>query len=128
MRSGKLCHPTASEVYDAVRRYIPSVSLGTVYRNLNALSLDGEIARIDTGNDKSARFDANVCAHTHFTCKRCGAIYDTPIDKTTQRMLFNLMGDGFMIDSLNISFSGVCPKCTKEQRQFNQKGKKSCNR
>ena len=27
-------HPTADDVYDMVRRRLPNVSLGTVYRNL----------------------------------------------------------------------------------------------
>ena len=37
------CHPTADELYEVVRRKLPRISLGTVYRNLEVLSANGEI-------------------------------------------------------------------------------------
>ena len=113
MRSGKLCHPTASQVYDAVRKSLPNVSLGTVYRNLNALSMDGEIARIDTEGADCARYDSDISAHSHFTCRECGAIYDAAIDNVVEKRLICALGNKFSIESINISLSGLCPKCNR---------------
>lgn len=44
VKSGRLGHPTAAEVYDEVRKSMPNISLGTVYRNLNMLADDGDIS------------------------------------------------------------------------------------
>ena len=39
-------HPTAEMVYDKVKEKIPNISLGTIYRNLNALADASLIKRI----------------------------------------------------------------------------------
>ncbi len=48
-------HPTADQVYTAMRTKIPNISLGTVYRNLNLLADTGEILRLQVG-DKNGSF------------------------------------------------------------------------
>lgn len=68
-------HPTAETVYLELKKTIPSISLGTVYRNLNQLSESGEILklRFDDGLD---HFDATTAEHHHFICRECGAVQD----------------------------------------------------
>ncbi|OQX90652.1 MAG: transcriptional repressor, partial [candidate division Zixibacteria bacterium 4484_95] len=39
-------HPTADELYRVVKKRIPKISLGTVYRNLNLLVKTGVIRRL----------------------------------------------------------------------------------
>ena len=40
-------HPTAEVIYSHVRRIIPDISLGTVYRNLNVLVENGYIRKLN---------------------------------------------------------------------------------
>ncbi|MFW6005215.1 MAG: Fur family transcriptional regulator, partial [Desulfonatronovibrionaceae bacterium] len=68
-------HPTATEVYDQVRISMPTISLGTVYRNLDILSRQGHIRMIDTCGDQK-RFDARTRDHLHVICSRCGQVRD----------------------------------------------------
>src|SRR5512135_2658698 len=68
-------HPTADWVYDKVKKKIPNISLGTVYRNLNILKSQGEITELCYGKGFS-RFDGNASHHYHFTCEQCGRILD----------------------------------------------------
>ncbi len=69
-------HPTAAFVFDRVRRRLPRVSLGTVYRNLRRLAAEGVLQeRIEV---TGLRFDPNVEPHDHFTCVACGRIFDFP--------------------------------------------------
>lgn len=68
-------HPTADEVYMGVRESFPNVSLGTVYRNLNQLSENGEIQKL-TFPEGPDHFDYNPEPHYHFICKSCGRVYD----------------------------------------------------
>src|SRR5882724_8147083 len=89
---GTDAHPTAESVHRLVRRRLPRVSLGTVYRNLRLLVAEGLAAEIPGPH---ARFDANMDAHHHFTCVRCGRIVDV---------------DGPLAAPLTLSPTGTDPK------------------
>src|SRR5262245_10321608 len=66
-------HPTAEQVHGLVRRRLPRVSLGTVYRNLRRLVETGLVKELPGPH---ARFDGNATDHHHFTCTECGRIVD----------------------------------------------------
>lgn len=67
-------HPTAMELFLAVREKIPNLSLGTLYRNLSHLEECGQIIKIHDGTQD--RFDGNPAPHAHFKCNCCGKVYD----------------------------------------------------
>ena len=64
-------HPTAEEVYRALKNDNPNLSLGTVYRNLNQLSEAGMLLKIPIA-DGSDRFDGRADRHYHMICEKCG--------------------------------------------------------
>lgn len=68
-------HPTADWVYEKVRKKLPSVSLGTVYRNLNLLVDEGKINRVVLSDGK-VRYDGNTKEHFHFVCTKTGKVLD----------------------------------------------------
>ena len=70
-------HPTADWVYDEVRKIIPKVSLGTVYRNLADLKAEGNIIGF-TDSSGVEHFDATTLPHLHFQCTECGKVIDVP--------------------------------------------------
>lgn len=101
-------HPTASAVYNEVRKVIPNISLGTVYRNLAALSDEGVILSMSVG-DGYEHFDGNSAPHAHLHCKRCGKIYDAPLK---QDILFETAKEnGFLSETTVYIVYGVCSKC-----------------
>ena len=63
-------HPTAYWVYEELRKEIPNISLGTVYRNLAKLAQNGDILKLDIISDKE-RFDGFTARHAHFVCNEC---------------------------------------------------------
>ena len=71
-------HPTADEVYEAVRRELPRISLGTVYRNLDVLSEHGIIRKLEFGGSQR-RFDGMPNNHYHLRCTGCGRLEDAPL-------------------------------------------------
>lgn len=75
-------HPTVDWIYDEVRKEIPHISLGTVYRNLKLLRESGEVLEIDLSGAFS-RFDGNPENHYHFRCEKCGRVFDVdePVSK-----------------------------------------------
>ena len=64
-------HPTAYHIYEAVRKEIPNISLGTVYRNLKLLSDEAEIMELDPAGNLS-RFYGDMQSHYYFRCGQCG--------------------------------------------------------
>jgi Fe2+ or Zn2+ uptake regulation protein len=68
-------HPTAEQVFAAVRQPLPSISLATVYKALEALVDAGLAARLaDEGGP--VRYDGRPEAHYHLRCRRTGVVRD----------------------------------------------------
>lgn len=72
-------HPTAEEVYQNVKAVLPSISLATVYKALEALVDSGLATKLVVGND-SARYDARSDHHYHLRCLRSGRVEDLPTE------------------------------------------------
>lgn len=103
-------HPTADQVYTAMRTKIPNISLGTVYRNLNLLADTGEILRLQVG-DKTDHFDYDTFPHHHFVCKKCGAVIDLTMPSIDSVMETAALGFNGTIEGYDIYFYGTCEKC-----------------
>lgn len=101
-------HPTADEVYLSVRSKDPSISLGTVYRNLNQLAENGDIRRICIGDGKD-RYDFRTVSHGHFLCRKCGKIHDVFLDETALTMAAGKI-DG-IVEQQEVLFYGICRDC-----------------
>jgi Fur family peroxide stress response transcriptional regulator len=71
-------HPTAEQIYAAVRRQVKSISLATVYKALEALVACGLVNKLATPGGPS-RFDCRGEAHYHLRCTRTGQICDADI-------------------------------------------------
>ncbi|MDO5146877.1 MAG: transcriptional repressor [Eubacteriales bacterium] len=109
-------HPTADAVYMDVRERFPSISLGTVYRNLSLLTDLGKITKI-TCEDRTDRFDGDVTPHSHFICNVCGQLYDFfyyPDDSFFEKRNQEFDGD---IQDCTLIFRGICKEC-KENKNF----------
>jgi Fur family transcriptional regulator, peroxide stress response regulator len=69
-------HPTAEQVFAAVRRHIPNISLATVYKALEALCDAGLAARLADDAGRPVRYDGRPEAHYHLRCERTGQVRD----------------------------------------------------
>ena len=101
-------HPTAEMIYQWLKPANPSLSLGTVYRNLNLLADEGEIRRMAFAVE---RYDAKTMPHPHFCCDQCGAVYDLhlPYDAELDRQA--LLASGHDVTGHEVVFHGICTKC-----------------
>ncbi len=113
-------HPTADEVYEMVRKRLPRISLGTVYRNLEILSTRGLIQKVGPLSSQM-RFDGNTETHYHIRCNYCGRVEDAPIEsmddiENAVRSLsdYNIIGH-------KLEFIGICPECRKKGDLMNKK-------
>jgi len=110
---GGYCHLTADQVYDEVRKEIPSISKGTVYRNLRVLQEMGLVSELNL-NDTVSRFEAKRDGHYHFHCERCGRVFDIdePINKELDRRIADKTG--YKISYHQLEFCGSCHDCQQE--------------
>ena len=102
-------HPTAAQVYTEVRKEIPNISLGTVYRNLALLVEDGEILSVTVG-DGNDHFDGDNSFHLHLHCKKCGSITDVPVDENMANLFEK---DSFCPQNVVCVVYGICRNCNK---------------
>lgn len=105
-------HPDAEAVYASVRKLIPNISLGTVYRNLNQMAAVGEVLAIEAGDGK-VHFDADVSSHQHFVCTQCQKITDVYYETD---FAAKLKQDGYLPLHEHIVFSGWCADCAKNKK------------
>ena len=71
-------HPTAEQVFAAVRQSIRNISLATVYKALEALVDAGVAARL-VSDEGVARYDGRSAPHYHLRCLQTGQVRDLPL-------------------------------------------------
>jgi Fur family transcriptional regulator, ferric uptake regulator len=115
-------HPSASDIYENVKKRLPHISLGTVYRNLEILSSKGMIKRLSMPTGQK-RFDAEMGEHHHIRCTSCGRVEDLPqqADENIEDLVARV-GDtsGYKSMGFSVDFFGICPDCSgikKEKRK-----------
>jgi len=106
-------HPSADEIYEMVRKRLPRISLGTVYRNLEILSQLGEIQKLELGGTLK-RFDGNPKDHYHVRCLECFRINDVPFDRfvNIEKKLGGVTD--YKILGHRLELIGLCPDCADQ--------------
>jgi Fur family peroxide stress response transcriptional regulator len=106
-------HPTAEEVYLAVKAEGSRLSLATVYNALEALVEAGLASKLAFG-DGSARYDIRTDQHDHIHCLGCGMLRDLP-----PRLRRDALGDvpeaGFQVTGYRLELLGYCAACRQRQ-------------
>ena len=105
-----LDHPTAEQVLERVRRRLPRVSLGTVYRNLEKLREQGRLRVVRLAGGV-AHYDAMTEEHDHFVCESCGQVTDLEeaVPRTAPSM--GLETRGFVVHWRTTALYGLCAEC-----------------
>lgn len=107
-------HPTADEVYKALKGQFPSMSVATVYNNLRVLKEVGLVRELTYGDD-SSRFDSNMTDHYHIMCNSCGKIVDfhyPPLDEVES---LAEKVTGFDVSYHRMELYGLCEDCQPVQ-------------
>jgi Fe2+ or Zn2+ uptake regulation protein len=108
--SGTEEHPTADEVFTAVRAQIADISLATVYKALETLVSCGLATKLTYG-DGSARYDARTDDHVHSRCLGCGMVRDVHAGSVSGPLPEIHPADGFRVEGYRLEVVGYCPHC-----------------
>lgn len=98
-------HPSTKEIFKKVRKKLPRISLGTVYRILKSLKENEKIQEI---SNEVCRYDGDLTPHSHFICKECQQIFDVFEKFAILRYKKLKVGT---IKNYQIYFYGYCKKC-----------------
>lgn len=103
-------HPTAEEVFLAVKPQLPKISLATVYKNLEALVACGAASKLTYG-DAAARYDIRTDHHYHARCLQCGRLAD--VEPAAQAALADDIKAprGFRVKDYRVELLGYCRQC-----------------
>lgn len=111
-------HPTADQIYTAVREDYPNISLGTVYRNLALLEELGEIQRLHV-NGNTDCFDGDISNHYHFVCDCCGCVQDIPMEMQVSLSTEAQKHFDGEINYYYTCFHGKCKNCKTKATKNN---------
>jgi Fe2+ or Zn2+ uptake regulation protein len=103
-------HMTASEIFEAARRRMPSISFATVYNSLRYLKDAELIAEISFGNGAS-RYDRETGRHDHAICTNCGKMVDFDLTETAELIRAAARRSKFKPESVHLTLRGLCPEC-----------------
>jgi len=118
-------HPSPEELYRRVRRRMPSLSLATIYKALDALTRLGVAREVSVISERK-RYDANLDRHHHLVCTRCKKIvdfYDDGLDAIAPPRRLS----AFVAHSVSVQVMGLCGRCARDTSRSPQKGRRACS-
>jgi Fur family peroxide stress response transcriptional regulator len=103
-------HPTASEIFEAARQRLPTISYATVYNSLRYLKEAGLVHEIKFG-DSASRYDRETDRHDHAICNSCGKLVDFDLPQTAELMQAAARKSRFKPESVHLTLRGLCSDC-----------------
>jgi Fur family peroxide stress response transcriptional regulator len=106
-------HPTADKIIEYIRQKHPGIAVGTVYKVLETLVLNGLIKKVTTDRD-IMRYDGILESHHHLYCSECDLIedyYDGELDELLRKYFANKNLPGFHIEKFVLQINGTFDKC-----------------
>ena len=107
-------HPGADWVYEKVKKKIPNISLGTIYRNLRSLTEEGMILELN-GFGKPSRYEGITEPHSHFECEKCGKIVNLNGTRGMNAIEEVSREIGATVSNQIMAFRGVCQQCQAQK-------------
>jgi Fur family peroxide stress response transcriptional regulator len=107
-------HPSPEILYRRVHPKMPSLSLATIYKALDALVGLGLAREVDVAGD-AKRYDANLDRHHHLICTHCRRVidfYDSKLDAVEPARRL----EGFVARTVSVQVFGLCTQCAREHR------------
>ena len=108
-------HPTADDVYQAMKEDFSNISYDTVNRTLHSLAVIGVIDAVESPGGPR-RFDPNTRCHHHLYCIKCGKIIDFFSRACDDLPIPETIGDDFTVLSKRVVIKGICKNCGRNNR------------
>ncbi len=103
-------HASIEEVYDKIKNTFPSISLATIYKNINAMKEEGIICEVCL--HQKPKYELKKEAHAHFICKNCGKVVDIPFSDAIKEDINNTYPDSHK----ELYIYGICEECRENNK------------
>jgi Fe2+ or Zn2+ uptake regulation protein len=109
-------HPSAEQLFHAVRGKLPNLSLATVYKNLEALRAIGAVSDVNTLHE-AGRYEAALpgtgagAPHHHLVCLSCKRVLDLHDEALDRILPGRARLQGFEVRAVRVQIEGLCPAC-----------------
>jgi Fur family peroxide stress response transcriptional regulator len=102
-------HMSTDSLYAIMLQKFSSISLATIYKNINIMVANSFIQEVKLPHAKSV-YELTKTSHSHLLCKKCGCVEDIVIELDT---LINKVSktNHFQIDKADFVLSGNCKNC-----------------
>ena len=102
-------HITIDNLYTELQKKFPTLSLATIYKNLNKMCENLFVSEVKIPHQKSV-YELTKEQHSHIICSECQAIMDLELDVDSLVQEAHRKTD-YSIKSSSLVFEGICPKC-----------------
>lgn len=107
-----LTHPTAEQIFQNMRKELPRISFGTVYRNLDILEKQGLISTVIYSKEH-VRYHVGLMNHSHFVCSLCDKVQNVEVDDLSDLDNQISRRHKVMVQKHNLIFYGQCEQCQR---------------
>ncbi len=109
-------HPTAQQIYEALKPQFPSLSLATVYNTLDVLVRLGLVYALGGAGDRAVHYETNTEPHINLACLMCHRVVDLPMPEVGAWESRVAEASGFRILGARLVYYGICPECQRRQQ------------
>jgi Fur family peroxide stress response transcriptional regulator len=102
-------HMNINDLYTSLLTKFPSISLATIYKNMNIMLEKGLLLEVKISKQKNV-FELVKDEHSHVTCVKCKVVMDIALDVSD---IITKVKDAskYSLDSNSLIFNGTCPRC-----------------
>jgi len=104
-------HMNVDDLYQNLLKKFPSISLATIYKNINAMVGKIFLNEVKIPESKSV-YELIKEDHSHLICSSCGKIEDIILDTSVIETALSSQSN-FKVETTEVIFSGVCSHCQK---------------
>jgi len=102
-------HIDVDALYEILRMSFPSISLATVYKNVNQMYELSILEVIKVPNHKQ-QYEIAKAPHIHLACDACGSVMD--MDQCIDELMDSAeSGSGYRLNHSSVVLNGICPSC-----------------
>jgi Fur family peroxide stress response transcriptional regulator len=102
-------HIGIESLYEVMVKKFNSISLATIYKNINIMIENSFIQEVKIPHTKSV-YELTKNSHSHLACEKCAKVEDITLD--LQKIIQDATeSTQFKIDKSDLVFSGICKNC-----------------
>jgi len=105
---------TPAEALAAAKTHLRTLSLPTVYRNLERLRREHRLVAFNLPGKRVAYYELAQAHHHHFICRHCERLFGVDCLAESIR---KLLPTGFVLEDHDVQLYGLCPACNRKRRQ-----------